>query len=913
MSTIDMKDFIREQKQNPRRSNKKLQEGAIKDFFSGSVGKFMSTLQKINKNLVSFLGDAVGNVKRFFVKHVSGKKGFLAYEEKGSNGSMIGYLYPDVVQKSTGAVDPRAGSSSKNFAKAYIKGSIDGVIAFDRNLVSNASKAMASVKKGLSSEKKVFSFSHNQFKEDERTYSPIPESTSIFNRLIEEVNLDEARFKRASLIKKTSGYAKDQAVDDRVKASLNSADIAIPSSESWEGDREMLEYLSTAKVDMEDIEEILSEFVTALAFRKDREKDPVPSLLIQGFPGGGKTSIIKAFARTNNMKIHILEIASIYKEILGGFPVVRDGKVVGHEFADDEEIDNKIKKLKDSPDKVIKKWKVDDDLESGKSYTVNMTAADIFPAEDGQIHVFFMDEYNRDEAKMAAAMNLLLSGSIGNSYHLPLKTIVVAAGNLGKDIDQVNVVQMDSATFDRFDATVNLKRTARDQVNASFDYGSKGLNITREQRGGGASIDPELQEKYDIKMGGMNTSIDIWLATMVEKYGPELLSGDWKSEIGIKPLTRDYDDALSQNDTSIDTESAYMISTRKIEKINTRLKTRGVRDWIAQKEKENGDSNAADGLVDPEEYKDYFDKINERFLQYKTTSDWEKEFDEHKSAWMNKGIPSACALYLHICQWCGPYLPSILKTSLGGQPGQLITKIKNSVEIARNELRKITPNDVIFGYFYKSRNSGHNTAQGHMDAPQFKSESNKSIALRTTTLRSLCDSIYELGSERAVREKIGKVCGVSYEQLTKEMKAEDLSAADMVALNVYKYIMDSKTSPDMCAVLVMRMKNFGFKIGEEANLEGDDSEKTEKTDNKAAITMLSDILANLVGNKGAGGEMNPVVEARKIAAGVGLGELDDPQAKPAKKAKKLVAAESMYSDKERVLIRESLELMKKIR
>jgi len=200
-----------------------------------------------------------------------------------------------------------------------------------------------------------------------------------------------------------------------------------------------------------------------------------------------------------------------------------------------------------------------------------------------------------------------------------------------------------------------------------------------------------------------------------------------------------------------------------------------------------------------------------------------------------------------------------------------------------------------------------------MDAPQFKSESNKSIALRTTTLRSLCDSIYELGSERAVKEKIARVCGVSYEQLTKEMKAEDLSPADMVALNVYKYIMDSKTSPDMCAVLVMRMKNFGFKIGEEANLEGDDSEKTEKTDNKAAITMLSDILANLVGNKGSGGEMNPVVEARKIAAGVGLGELDDPQAKPAKKTKKLVAAESMYTDKERILIRESLELMKKIR
>ena len=64
--------------------------------------------------------------------------------------------------------------------------------------------------------------------------------------------------------------------------------------------------------------------------------------------------------------------------------------------------------------------------------------------------------------------------------------------------------------------------------------------------------------------------------------------------------------------------------------------------------------------------------------------DWEKEFDEHKAAWMNKGIPSPCALYLHICQWCGPYLPFVLKTSLGGQPGQLITKIKNSVEIARN-------------------------------------------------------------------------------------------------------------------------------------------------------------------------------------------------------------------------------------
>ena len=83
-----------------------------------------------------------------------------------------------------------------------------------------------------------------------------------------------------------------------------------------------LDYVNTAEVDFDDLYEILDQTAFGLKYRTSYKQD-VPSLLIMGPPGAAKTSVIKQFASDRGMKIKVLEISSLYKEILGGFPIVQ--------------------------------------------------------------------------------------------------------------------------------------------------------------------------------------------------------------------------------------------------------------------------------------------------------------------------------------------------------------------------------------------------------------------------------------------------------------------------------------------------------------------------------------------------------------------------------------------------------------
>lgn len=213
-------------------------------------------------------------------------------------------------------------------------------------------------------------------------------------------------------------------------------DIEEPGDEDLEPMSD--EGAQTGRVDFDELYEIMGEVAYSLRYRNSYSDD-VPSMLLMGPPGAGKTSVMKKFAKDNGMKLKILEISSLYKEVIGGFPTLE-----------------KTLKQGMDPDKLSSEEKgyLRDEL---YNTTVKITQTDILPpSEDGGKWLLFLDEFNRDEQKMGAAMNLILTGNIGTTYKLPLKTIVVASGNLGKDLDGVDVAKMDSAVWDRFNRKLKL-------------------------------------------------------------------------------------------------------------------------------------------------------------------------------------------------------------------------------------------------------------------------------------------------------------------------------------------------------------------------------------------------------------------------------------------------------------------------
>lgn len=238
-------------------------------------------------------------------------------------------------------------------------------------------------------------------------------------------------------------YSFEALFEVRTKAEIEH-ELAKSSDEIYKGiediedpDEDTLVGSSTAKVNYEDISKILSQMAFSLKFRTS-EKQDVPSMLMMGPPGAGKTTVVKQFAEQNGFNLKIMEIASIYKEMLGGFPVIEQvltGKKTANGLSETEK-----KQLAEFQSQI------------------KMKASDILPPSgDNGKWILFLDEFNRDSEKMGAAMNLALTGNIGTAYSLPLKTIVIAAGNVGEDYDGVPVADIDAATWDRFNRKVELQ------------------------------------------------------------------------------------------------------------------------------------------------------------------------------------------------------------------------------------------------------------------------------------------------------------------------------------------------------------------------------------------------------------------------------------------------------------------------
>ncbi len=156
------------------------------------------------------------------------------------------------------------------------------------------------------------------------------------------------------------------------------------------------------------------------------------SFFVYGDTGVGKSQIIEQLAKEEDCVFHKLEIQKVPIEILQGFPYLTDVKT-----------------------------------ETGQMKVAKLAPSTILPpSNDNRTWILFLDEFNKaDVDKMAAVMNLVLTGEIGGSadydetkgksvkYKLPRKTIIIGAGNTKeqKNVENLNVVSsMDTATSERW-------------------------------------------------------------------------------------------------------------------------------------------------------------------------------------------------------------------------------------------------------------------------------------------------------------------------------------------------------------------------------------------------------------------------------------------------------------------------------
>lgn len=815
-----------------------------------NVGKFF---RKVGSAVKTWLESIQDKVLQFISKRIKGKilnfsyqrirnRNYVYYTQKGPKGRLYGFLYPSVVKDSIkGSQKPT--TRNLTMCKVYAKGKQVKkpnhlVMAFDKQFLSNTKKSNTAIQQTKN------------------------ESLDFFGKLSSEL-LDEAAPRGGSFLRKqTSSGSAERAADLGYSSATKASDMPIPSDEDILDNPDLEEYLSTAKVGPEIIADILSEFITAVAFRE--EGDDVPSLLIQGFPGGGKTSIVKAFAKAR-FQVHVLEVASLFKEILGGFPTIENGLEMNQ-----EEIDKNVEAIQNGKKEM---HRVERDVETGKAKRVVMRPADIFPEEDGRVHVFFLDEYNRDSEKMAASMNLLLSGSIGSQYTLPKRTIVVAAGNLGEDIDKVSVQRLDNATFDRFSSAVLMQRdvvAGQEFTGRETDYTGKGIEKGKPDEKFDVQIpyiSPEEQrefaedDQYGLKLGGSITSMDMFISKMAEKYGVELLGPGWEKELSIKPLEFEY---ISDED-DIDEDDVYLVTPRKLERINKRVKDRVVRDWIEAKK-------GAGQLVDPSEIAREFPAQAKKYRDLETPEDWEQMWEKDKQNYISKGIPSPVALYLHVAQWHYWYLPTVLKQVLGGNPGSMITTIRKTVQEAIKEANQITPNDIIFGYAPKRIAYGHTITKGKntrtLEPDDFVDKVKQLTTVPDNVMRQLVTVLAENASEAKLKQRIKEVTGKDFETIQSDLsekKVKVKNAKSLIAINLHLFISNIDLSVDRVATLVYRMKEYGLELTGDQEVE--ETEAQEKI-NKQAKDLVAYVYGALV-------KKNSVFkESRLIKAGADLEELD---------------------------------------
>ena len=174
--------------------------------------------------------------------------------------------------------------------------------------------------------------------------------------------------------------------------------------------------------------------------------DMFHSLFIFGMTGVGKTEIISQIAKEENCVYHKLELQKVPVEILQGFPYLKNVA-----------------------------------SENGEKTVAKLAPSTILPPpDDDRVWILHFDEFNKaDPEKMAAVMNLIITGELGGSadydevlkksvkYKLPRKTVIIGSGNTKeqKNVENLNIVSsMDNATSERWHRTVLLPYNAESWI-----------------------------------------------------------------------------------------------------------------------------------------------------------------------------------------------------------------------------------------------------------------------------------------------------------------------------------------------------------------------------------------------------------------------------------------------------------------
>ncbi len=220
--------------------------------------------------------------------------------------------------------------------------------------------------------------------------------------------------------------------------------------------------LSNVSVDYEDLRKELVRLIQLT--EKGRKFENFHSLFIYGPTGVGKSELTKAIAEEFGCIYHKLEIQKIPIEEFEGFPYLED--------------------------------------RDGKKVTRLASPTVLPPSGDDRVWLLHLDEFNKaDSDKMAAVMNLVLTGEIGGSadfnaktgksekYRLPERTIIIGSGNFKTQdkTENLNLVnQMDIATSERFHRTVLLDYNAESWLKnfaiKTFSFAFNGDNLTVSSR-----------------------------------------------------------------------------------------------------------------------------------------------------------------------------------------------------------------------------------------------------------------------------------------------------------------------------------------------------------------------------------------------------------------------------------------------
>lgn len=194
--------------------------------------------------------------------------------------------------------------------------------------------------------------------------------------------------------------------------------------------------ITPVEVDYDDFAEEIGSLMNRVKEKEVSENSKIKTLGIYAPTGWGKSQIIEKVAKKYGFLYWPIELAKLNVDAVSGFPYLAD---VEMEDGERERI-------------------------------VRQAASEILPSPDiDQPVLLFFDEFNRaDTEKMAAVMNLMLTGELGGGgrlvkdkegkekvkkYHLPENIIVLLAMNTGSQkgaMDSFNAVQnLDVATLER--------------------------------------------------------------------------------------------------------------------------------------------------------------------------------------------------------------------------------------------------------------------------------------------------------------------------------------------------------------------------------------------------------------------------------------------------------------------------------